>query len=47
MGKGSRRRPRQVSKEEEELRGWFYQGKIEQPEFDRKLREIRKRTKKP
>lgn len=46
-GKGDKRRPRLVSQEELELRWWFYQGKIDQPEFDKKLAEIRKRTKKP
>ncbi len=49
MGKGSKRRPMQVSREEYELRCGLAHGDIKMPdeEFKQKIKEIRKRTGKP
>ena len=41
MGKGSKRRPRQVSREEETLRMDLAHGKIIRQVFDKKLAELR------
>lgn len=41
MGKGSKRRPRLVSREEEDLRWDYAQGKIGPRTFDKRLKEIR------
>lgn len=52
MGKGSKRRPMQVSQEEFDLR-WDYahdkelRAKISKEEFDERINDIRKRTGKP
>ena len=51
MGKGSRRRPRLVSREEEDLRWAYYkQGrdgypKMSKAEFDKRLAELKKKGK--
>ena len=42
-GKGSGRRPRQISREEEDLRWAYYKGYITIKEFSRKLKQIRKK----
>lgn len=49
MGKGSKPRPTQISREELDLRWAFAQGKIQisDEEFKQKVKEIRKRTGKP
>ena len=49
MGKGSKRRPVQVSEEEYVLRWAYYRGeiKISDAEFNKRIREIRERTGKP
>ena len=47
MGKGSKRRPRLVSKAEEDLR-WLYaksEGRMSLDEFNRRLAKIRKENK--
>jgi len=41
MGKGSNRRPRLVSLEEEDLRWKLYQGKITERQFNLRLSKIR------
>ena len=41
MGKGDTPRPRQVSREEVDLRWLYYEGGISKPEFDRRLAKIR------
>lgn len=49
MGKGSKRRPRQISEEEDNLR-WAYaldKINITEEEFNRRVLIIRKRTRKP
>jgi len=42
MGKGSKRRPTLINRDEEHLRWNLYQGLITRKEFDRALEKIRK-----
>ena len=42
MGKGSKRRPRSISREEEDLRYDLALAKIDRNEFDRRLEEMNK-----
>jgi len=42
MSKGSKRRPRQISREEEELRWQLATGEINKKTFDEKMKETRK-----
>jgi len=46
MGKGSSRRPRLVSKAEEDLRWKYYKGEISLTTFNKRLAKIQKETKK-
>jgi len=45
MSKGSRRRPRLVSREVEELRWQLAYGKISRATYDRKIKDLRKERK--
>jgi len=49
MGKGSKRRPRQISVEEDNFRWEYAQSENKMPldEFNKRIAEIRKRTGKP
>lgn len=49
MGKGDKRRPRQTSVEEFDLRWDYAEGKIKisEKEFKKRIKEIRKRTGRP
>ena len=46
MSKGSQRRPRQISREEEDLRWAFAYGKIDREDFEREMLRLKDKEKK-